>query len=264
MSIAPEVAGVSTFAIVVVTAFVLALRLPPHRAAIGATSWRRVLPSVVRAIRSARERLASWGARSGRPRPRVIALGAAGVVAAAVVGVLPVAATLLGAWVVRRVRGVTHTRRRHDAIARDLPDAIDHLVLTAQAGLGPHQAVRDLARAAPRSLRAAFGATVHELDRGRPFADALEVLRREVGHDADLLVDSLAGAERYGSALAPVFDRLSADARQARRRLDEADARRLPVRLSFPLVLCTLPAFVLLAIAPPVLAALSSLGVGTA
>ena len=36
-------------------------------------------------------------------------------------------------------------------------------------------------------------------------------------------------------------------------------ARRLPVRLSFPLVVCTLPSFVLLAIAPAVLGALSTL-----
>ena len=60
--------------------------------------------------------------------------------------------------------------------------------------------------------------------------------------------------------LAPALEQLSAEARRSRRRRDEADARRLPVRLSFPLVVCTLPSFVLLAIAPAVLAALSSLG----
>ena len=38
-----------------------------------------------------------------------------------------------------------------------------------------------------------------------------------------------------------------------------ASARRLPVRLTFPLVTCTLPSFVLLAIAPAVIGALSTL-----
>jgi tight adherence protein C len=57
-----------------------------------------------------------------------------------------------------------------------------------------------------------------------------------------------------------MLDQLSTEARAARRRLDEADARKLPVRLSFPLVVCTLPSFILLAIAPAVIAALSSLG----
>ena len=66
-------------------------------------------------------------------------------------------------------------------------------------------------------------------------------------------------ADRDGLPLAPVLDRLAAEARAARRRAGEAAARRLPVRLTFPLVICTLPSFVLLAIAPAVLGALSTL-----
>ena len=60
--------------------------------------------------------------------------------------------------------------------------------------------------------------------------------------------------------MADVLTQLSVETRATRRRLDEAAARALPVKLSFPLVVCTLPSFVLLAIAPAVLAALSSLG----
>ena len=59
--------------------------------------------------------------------------------------------------------------------------------------------------------------------------------------------------------MADVLTQLSVETRATRRRLDEAAARSLPVQLSFPLVVCTLPSFVLLAIAPAVLAALSSL-----
>ena len=70
---------------------------------------------------------------------------------------------------------------------------------------------------------------------------------------------AIAGADRDGLPLAPVLDRLAADARTARRRLGEIAARRLPVRLTFPLVTCTLPSFVLLAIAPAVIGALSTL-----
>jgi hypothetical protein len=58
--------------------------------------------------------------------------------------------------------------------------------------------------------------------------------------------------------LTPVLDRLTDEANAGRRRAGEAAARRLPVRLSFPLVVCTLPSFVLLAIAPAVLGALST------
>ena len=71
---------------------------------------------------------------------------------------------------------------------------------------------------------------------------------------------SIGAADRSGAPLGPTLERLSIEARAERRRLADADARRLPVRLSFPLVGCTLPAFVLLGIAPAILAALTSLG----
>jgi tight adherence protein C len=77
---------------------------------------------------------------------------------------------------------------------------------------------------------------------------------RDVAH-------AIAAADRDGLPLAPLLDRLAGDARAARRRHGEAEARRLPVRLTFPLVVCTLPSFVLLAIAPAVLGALSTLRV---
>ena len=70
----------------------------------------------------------------------------------------------------------------------------------------------------------------------------------------------IATSDRYGLPLGPVLDQLTTEARDSRRRLDQAAARKLPVRLSFPLVACTLPSFVLLAIVPAVIAALSSLG----
>jgi len=77
------------------------------------------------------------------------------------------------------------------------------------------------------------------------------------------LADVISSCDRYGLALGPALDLLTNEARAARQRQDHADARKLPIRLSFPLVACTLPSFVLLAIAPAVIAALSSLG-GTA
>jgi len=58
----------------------------------------------------------------------------------------------------------------------------------------------------------------------------------------------LAGAERYGTPLLPALDRLALDARLDRRRRAEEAARRVPVKLLFPLVLCVLPAFGLLTV----------------
>jgi tight adherence protein C len=137
---------------------------------------------------------------------------------------------------------------------------MDLLVLSVRAGLTPQQAIRDLAGSAPDSVRPAFALVVHRSDRGQAFADSLVGLPETLGTPALALADVLATGERYGLPIGPMLDQLANEARAARRRLDEADARRLPVRLAFPLVTCTLPSFVLLAIAPAVIAALSSLG----
>lgn len=183
-------------------------------------------------------------------------------IAAAAVTLGPVAAAVLAATGVgvARLRPLLVERRRWRAVERDLPDAVDLLVLGIHAGLTPRQSVELLARSAPTSIRPSCGHVVHEMQRGAAFADALAVLGERLGSDARSIADVLANADRYGFPLAPVLDQLGAEARAARRRFAEADARRLPVRLSFPLVACTLPSFVLLAIAPAVVAALSSLG----
>jgi len=140
---------------------------------------------------------------------------------------------------------------------------MDLLVLSVRAGLTPFQAVCDLATSDVRAIGDAFGEVVRRTERGQPFADALGALTERLGVHAGGLADVIATSDRHGLPLGPVLDQLTAEVRATRRRLDQADARKLPVRLSFPLVMCTLPSFVLLAIAPAVIAALSSLG-GTA
>ncbi len=137
---------------------------------------------------------------------------------------------------------------------------IELLVLTVRAGMTLHQTIRLLACSAPPTVRPGFGAVVHRLDRGASLADALGALPDTLGRSALPLVDALGPADRYGLPLGPALEQLARDAQRVRRQLDEAAARRLPVQMSFPLVTCTLPAFVLLALAPALLAAMSSLG----
>ncbi len=184
-------------------------------------------------------------------------LAAAGTIA---VGWLPTMIVATAVVLERRVRPLLAARRRRHDAQRQLPDAIERLVLLVHAGLSPQLAVRAAAEAAPPAVAGGFDGVVLRLDRGVPLSDALESLPAELGPRASPIADAFAAAERYGLPLEPMLDQLARDARSERRRLDEADARRLPVRLAFPLVTCTLPSFVLVAIAPAVLAALSSLG----
>jgi tight adherence protein C len=148
-----------------------------------------------------------------------------------------------------------HRRTRVDG----WPEAIELVILAIHAGAAPLAAVESSAAVIDGPAGDAFAEVVHRAHRGAGLADALRALPERLGPAASEFADSFAAAERYGAPLAPVLDRLATEARAERRRRAEADARALPVRLSFPLVACTLPSFVLLAIVPAVLGAVASL-----
>ena len=165
-------------------------------------------------------------------------------------------------------RSPRHARLRHirgprPPPAADMADMVDLLVLGLRAGLLPLLVLRQLADDCPPSVQPAVRAVLDDVDHGTRLGDALRTLPRLVDptHEplATIVADQLVAAEVHGLPLTPVLERLAADARERRRHDLEAAIRRLPVRLSLPLVLCTLPSFVLVAVVPLLLAALTSL-----
>lgn len=150
-------------------------------------------------------------------------------------------------------------RRRERAIDEAMPDLLDLLVVTLQAGLPAPAALATVAPFVHPLAAAAIDDVITRTQRGDRFVDALDALVDHLGTRALGLVAAIGAAERWGLPLAPTVDRIADDARHHRRRLAEIEARRLPVRLSVPLVCCTLPSFVCIAIGPLVVGALSSL-----
>jgi tight adherence protein C len=202
------------------------------------------------------------GGRSNTRPTRAVRIGLIGLVtfgAAALLGPALLLIVATGLVTVRRARTIVRQRRARLEIERSIPDTVELFILLVHAGLTPVRAIHELARVAPEATRAGFAAVVRRLDRGEAFGDALAALPERLGPGMVVLIDLVASADRHGSPLGPMLESLAFEARSARRRQHEADARRLPVRLSFPLVTCTLPSFVLLAIAPALIAALASI-----
>jgi tight adherence protein C len=225
---------------------VVAVRLRPSPA-------RQPEPTVA-AVASAPA--AGQSGRRRRVRLVVLAVSVLGLAAVAPpLGALVLAAIVGRRWHRRRV----HQRRQLLAIRRGLPDVVDLLVVAVRAGLTPVLALPTVERFAPAPFAAALAEARHRLERGVRFADALDALVEHLGEPVRPIVQVLAAAERDGAPLAPALDLLARDARQDRRRLADEAARTLPVRLCFPLACCTLPAFLLLTIAPLVAGALRSL-----
>ena len=196
---------------------------------------------------------------SGRPRVAVL------TAAAAIVGLItmgPVGAGLVAVSVpvLARVRTQRATRARHAVRRARLPDAVDLLVVAGSAGLASRQAMALVAQRGPPELRTAFAEVVARASAGEPWAQAVPRLIDTIGEPARPIVHAIVAAEQDGAPMATVLGRLADDARRQRRHDLEAAVRRLPVRLSFPLVCCSLPAFALLTVVPLVAAGLRRLG----
>lgn len=193
--------------------------------------------------------------------PRVRRLVPAALVAVLTLPLLPVLAPVTGvaAWAVPVLRARRRARAVLDELRRTLPEAVDLVALATGAGLTVGLAVQAVADRHDGPIGRAFAAATAEARRGRRLADALDAAAARLGADARPLFAALAASERYGAPLGDALDRLAADGRADRRRRAEEAARRVPVKLLFPLVLCVLPAFGLLTVAPMLAGALGSL-----
>jgi Flp pilus assembly protein TadB len=132
----------------------------------------------------------------------------------------------------------------------------DLLAMAVTAGLTPFLALELAVRFAPRPGAARFGAALQATEGGGcRLADALDAEALRTPSLAPVLV-LLATSERSGAPVAAQLRRLAAQIRAQGRRRAMARARTVPVRLLFPLVFLVLPAFLLLTVAPVVLAGL--------
>lgn len=159
---------------------------------------------------------------------------------------------------IRWFRARARVRAMSEEIERTLPDAIDLLRLATHSGLSVHQLVQGVLPSLPAPIVPAFMEVQRRVDCGVRLGDALDALEvlGEVAHPLLAVVRSTAFD---GTPLLPALERVAADSRMIRRRRAEQLARRLPVQLLFPLVLCVLPAFALLAIVPLIAASLGAL-----
>lgn len=163
------------------------------------------------------------------------------------------------AWWLPPVTARRRRRRSLAAIERELPEVVDLLLLAISGGLSVRQALDAVARRSDGQLPRELGRVCADVARGRRLADALDDLPARAGDATRPLVSALVGAERYGAPLGPALERMADEVRATCRRRSEEAARKVPVKLLFPLVACVLPAFALLTVAPLIAGALRTL-----
>jgi tight adherence protein C len=163
---------------------------------------------------------------------------------------------------VARVARSLLDRRHHGAanraLERELPVALDLLGVAVGAGCTPYLAVEVAARWAPPVVAVSLDAVLTKCSLGAGFETALDDVARAMPR-LERLRDALLASDRLGAPVGDALARLATEERAALRRRAEAHARKVPVRLLFPLVFLVLPAFVLLTVVPGLAAGLSRL-----
>ena len=143
---------------------------------------------------------------------------------------------------------------RSNAIRKGLPDALDLLVICAEAGLTVDAAfgrvARELGRAYPE-LGDEFTLTAIELGFLAERRQAFENLAQRVALDAVKgVVTTMVQTEKYGTPLASALRVLSAEFRNERMMRAEEKAARLPAIMTIPLILFILPTLFVVILGP--------------
>ncbi len=145
------------------------------------------------------------------------------------------------------------TKRSH-AIRQGLPDALDLLVICAEAGLTVdaafHRVAKELGKAYPE-LGEEYALTAIELGFLTDRRQAFENLSKRVALDAVKgVVTTMIQTEKYGTPLASALRVLSAEFRNERMMRAEEKAARLPAIMTVPLILFILPVLFVVILGP--------------
>ena len=196
---------------------------------------------------------------------RVVALkiigGMAGVVAGALLmTLLPISGWLKIVFVVMtgligytvpssQVRAMASKRQR--TIQKQLPDVMDLLTISVEAGLGFDAALAQVTKNVPGPLAEEMSRLLQEVQIGVSRADAFRNMSTRTNvAELQSFTLSMIQADLFGVSIANVLRAQSRELRQKRRQRAEEIAQKIPVKLLFPMIFMVLPALFIIVLGP--------------
>jgi tight adherence protein C len=142
-------------------------------------------------------------------------------------------------------------RLRFERMDRQMPDMIDLLVVTIEAGLGILASMRVAAESLSDPLGQEIRLTLQEQRMGLSVHEALESLgRRADCPNMRIFVRSLTQGERLGVSIGTTMRNLALEMRKRRRAMVEEAAQKIPIKMLFPLAFLIFPSMFIVLLVP--------------
>ncbi|AXJ08253.1 type II secretion system F family protein [Arthrobacter sp. PM3] len=147
-----------------------------------------------------------------------------------------------------------YAEKRRAAIKLELPNALDQMLISVQAGLGFETAMARAGETGKGPLADEIIRTLQDIQVGRSRKEAYVALAQRVDvPDLRSFVRAVVQADTYGIAIANVLKSQAQVMRVKRRQQAEEHAMKMPVKMLFPLIVSILPALFIVVLGPTVL-----------
>lgn len=151
--------------------------------------------------------------------------------------------------------------KREEALLKELPDALDLLTISVEAGLGFDAALQHVARNTEGPLAGELNRVLQEMQIGRSRTEALRALGdRSNVKDLKTFVSAMVQADAVGIPIAQVLRVQSGEMRIKRRQRAEEKAGQVPVKIMIPVILFILPCLLIVVIGPGIIGITEAFG----
>lgn len=144
-----------------------------------------------------------------------------------------------------------NAQKRREQIKLELPDTLDQMLISVQAGLGFETAMARAGQNGKGPLADELIRTLQDIQVGRSRKEAYLAMAQRVDvPDLRSFVRAVVQADSYGIAIAGVLHAQAKDMRVKRRQRAEEHAMKMPVKMLFPLIFFILPTLFIVVLGP--------------